>query len=130
MRISDWSSDVCSSDLTDVPGMAGYDTESHTLTFVPDNPIPPNSRVTVTVSARGCYNSTYGRHLQEGDLVFWFETRRETKRLLLHSPASTQRAVLGCDLTIETSAPFRALLHAVRSEERRVGKECGSTCRS
>src|SRR3546814_11919664 len=82
MRISDWSSDVCSSDLTDVPGMAGYDTESHTLTFVPDNPIPPNSRVTVTVSARGCYNSTYGRHLQEGDLVFWFETRRETKRLL------------------------------------------------
>src|SRR3546814_6230072 len=64
MRISDWSSDVCSSDL---------------------------------------------------DVVFGFElARREIPRLRAQAPGFVERTV-----DVE-----------VKSEERRVGKECVSTCRS
>jgi hypothetical protein len=98
---------------TEVPGMAGYDAASHTLTFVPDEPIPPNSRVAVSISAGACFNTTYGRHLDGGQEEFWFDIRRETKRLLLHSPVATKRPVVGCDFTVETSSPFLDLVHAV-----------------
>src|SRR3546814_18633912 len=81
MRISDWSSDVCSSDLR----------SDFVLTYV--------RRVRNNLFHGGKFN---GR---------WFEPQR-SEQLLKHS------------LTI-----LRACL-AARSEERRVGKECVSTCRS
>src|SRR3546814_8868330 len=66
MRISDWSSDVCSSDL-----------------WLPDSLTPSDSS-----SSLGAPGSTCGVLLDAGNSVAW------------------------------------------RSEERRVGKECVSTCRS
>src|SRR3546814_11806888 len=97
MRISDWSSDVCSSDLNKAP------------------PIPERSRT------RGCcasFQPSLTAHTQPdidavGDPCH-------------HDHAEGERI-----------AKMRILQHVTanlgkeqRSEERRVGKECVSTCRS
>src|SRR3546814_17727788 len=91
MRISDWSSDVCSSDLP-----AG---ESRVPGVVADLP--------------GGHEEAQGAAVRIGDGV----------KLRVHAAfgASDQPA----------KTPFLTRrLDAVRSEERRVGKECVSTCRS
>src|SRR3546814_6004516 len=79
MRISDWSSDVCSSDLDLIAGAA--------LDVLPDEPPDPQLPI-----------------LGLGDKV-------------LLSPHMIANTVNGG-------------LKEARSEERRVGKECVSTCRS
>src|SRR3546814_7886811 len=82
MRISDWSSDVCSSDL----------------------PI---------VSTRSKRSSAQARHTVES----W--PPENSTRAFSAIPASLRRPSAG-----PVGRPVR------RSEERRVGKECVSTCRS
>src|SRR3546814_5479374 len=72
MRISDWSSDVCSSDLL----------------------------------ASGCFGDHYGLHFRDGVCCFILAPNCTTSLLSTTSPRPR------------------------RSEERRVGKECVSTCRS
>src|SRR3546814_15823527 len=93
MRISDWSSDVCSSDLA-IKGIAEYAGE------------------------RG--------------VTFNFETGQETSMVLLRCIQDVGLPNLGINLD-----PANILMYgngnpvdALRSEERRVGKECVSTCRS
>src|SRR3546814_7076827 len=82
MRISDWSSDVCSSDLTFVPALlAARSIGHHDL-------------------------QVRGANFVLAPLVW-----REYLRAVSRSSA-------------------RSLLRHFRSEERRVGKECVSTCRS
>src|SRR3546814_9784008 len=87
MRISDWSSDVCSSDLRET---AVGDLERH------------------------------GGFAQRGEVRF-LQAGRLGQR---HRPRD-QPAV------VEVEVVRRSLEHALegRSEERRVGKECVSTCR-
>src|SRR3546814_11357822 len=95
MRISDWSSDVCSSDLP-----AEYD---------------------VVVAA--------GEQITSGLLA-----------LTLQAMGTPARSWLGWQLPIRTEEAHArariididtgALTDAMRSEERRVGKECVSPCRS
>src|SRR3546814_17935192 len=87
MRISDWSSDVCSSDLADEGG----------------------ERLAGNVGAP-------------------FETAGEPAFLAVGDAG---------EVTVETfegsavvQEPVRHEQHLARSEERRVGKECVSTCRS
>src|SRR3546814_17837944 len=88
MRISDWSSDVCSSDLME--GRRTWDRASGTP--------PPSSDEA-------------------------------------HDP-SAPRPLQDAQYRYESLSRFTATVHddqgrpVVRSEERRVGKECGSTCRS
>src|SRR3546814_14734251 len=87
MRISDWSSDVCSSDLVDLH------TELHVLAGA--------------VALPGA-----GRLQRDG---------------------GDRRVTLDVDLAVDLDDPRPDLLggpHRIRSEERRVGKECVSTCRS
>src|SRR3546814_11119675 len=101
MRISDWSSDVCSSDLD-------YVHLTSTLTMSKQYSAP-NAMLEVNV------------------------------------PAKLQREVTNCiDQVARAIEPQRAVSHeqavkstkpdftrkCARSEERRVGKECVSTCRS
>src|SRR3546814_3932815 len=86
MRISDWSSDVCSSDLLVVGQQADEDDEGGA---------DPESRIGV-------------------------------ERLgMLHQPRSFRAAS-----TAARASPGEAWTPAIRSEERRVGKECVGTCRS
>src|SRR3546814_20761758 len=89
MRISDWSSDVCSSDL------AAYD--------------DPDKIKDALV--RQLYNP-----------VRWIETVER-----IHEQGSTNSAECGPGKVL-TGLVKR--INPDRSEERRVGKECGRTCRS
>src|SRR3546814_15419773 len=96
MRISDWSSDVCSSDLAQTVGKPGV-------------PGDEGGRRTGAQSA-------------EGKLY-----------LSGQSPAHLHRAVRHCgraDRDLVHRDVLWPFLPERRSEERRVGKECVSTCRS
>src|SRR3546814_6333817 len=91
MRISDWSSDVCSSDLSSaaLPIFGEFMADALSGKEVPPFRIPPGvSLVRV--------NPSTGRPAQSGEPAIWEAFRPGTER----------------------------------SEERRVGKECVSTCRS
>src|SRR3546814_12632455 len=93
MRISDWSSDVCSSDL-------------------------PNSRVGGT----GSIGVSRG---EEGELTDPALVNTSDPDLQNYSAAAERG-----DLEEAATALADAVDEPVRSEERRVGKECVSTCRS
>src|SRR3546814_19438799 len=95
MRISDWSSDVCSSDL--LRGM-GHEVEG---------------RIAI-VSGRAI--ADIRSHLGPLDLL-----------MVGSHGAEIGKAAAGAAILSDAS---RADLTALRSEERRVGKECVSTCRS
>src|SRR3546814_18913545 len=97
MRISDWSSDVCSSDLPD--GAVYWD------------------RVSLT--------------LEESTKFYGVDQALVAKGLVEHlqDPAFDKSDVrIGTDCPLTGVLRARVYLH--RSEERRVGKECVSTCRS
>src|SRR3546814_13876857 len=105
MRISDWSSDVCSSDLHDAASAI-----SRTLTW------PPNVRQfgPRRPETHRLPNLAVALHGQS------FSTPAVTDNLVLSYPAA------------EANSFNIGVLHTAlaRSEERRVGKECVSTCRS
>src|SRR3546814_3347835 len=90
MRISDWSSDVCSSDLT------------------------------ITDILVNGYNTVF---IERYGLLEKAPTRFQDERHLLRI---IQKIVSRVGRRVDESSPFVD----ARSEERRVGKECGSTCRS
>src|SRR3546814_15262191 len=93
MRISDWSSDVCSSDL-----------------------------YRSTVELRGKTLDLIQRRYAEGD-ISELDVARAKSEL-----ASAQSESLGVARLRAVAEHGLAIL--LRSEERRVGKECVSTCRS
>src|SRR3546814_15553609 len=91
MRISDWSSDVCSSDLTEI------------------------------TRAKACrHRAKYARNIPDG--------------LCRVAPpifcASIEREFFGGLARDHVDDAANGLTAPKRSEERRVGKECVSTCRS
>src|SRR3546814_15355376 len=98
MRISDWSSDVCSSDLTALYAA----------------PMDPAAFARI---ARRIADASLGG-LNEGEILADFCTA------LNEVDIPVSRAVLGAD----TLHPV--LAGRIRSDERRVGKECVRTCRS
>src|SRR3546814_17636281 len=89
MRISDWSSDVCSSDLA-----------------------PPSARQASVIARRRSGVSKAGFDQRK----LWLDER----------PGVSSRAPPGA----RAARGRRCGRRGHRSEERRVGKECGSTCRS
>src|SRR3546814_19795431 len=95
MRISDWSSDVCSSDLLQQGGQ------------------------------RAVTEKTYGG---------WFMAEFETDVLGMRMTGNAGVRYAKTDQSSSgfTSGTFVTVdrTYDDRSEERRVGKECGSTCRS
>src|SRR3546814_11911411 len=96
MRISDWSSDVCSSDLATVDRNNGAPAWTRRLAFVAASAAMP-----AALLALGLHGAD-----------------------MLGQPPSA----------LLTPAPWSAAtassFMATRAEERRVGKECVSTCRS
>src|SRR3546814_8765331 len=102
MRISDWSSDVCSSDLSD-----------SVITDVAADLVGPD------VKFHSCkLNFKWSKGGEEvkwhQDIQYWPHTN--------YSP-------LTIGIYLDDVGPDQGPL-AIRSEERRVGKECVSTCRS
>src|SRR3546814_12622741 len=96
MRISDWSSDVCSSDLGEADAAGAVDAAGH---------VGGDQRTQVLV----------GDHtLALGEARY-------------RAPVA-QRQIL--QLALAALVADRAVQRMVRSEARRVGKECVSTCSS
>src|SRR3546814_19955921 len=91
MRISDWSSDVCSSDLIGQPEVgAAVDDDGVT-------------------ELRGQFRGMPVRQAEEDDVM------------------TGQQGGIG---GLQDPVGQRQQMRVMRSEERRVGKECVSTCRS
>src|SRR3546814_11993878 len=104
MRISDWSSDVCSSDLPTPADIYSVGTIGTVLQLLklPDG--------TVKVLVEGGQRARITKY---GDTADFFQAYAEA----VADDAGDDREL-------------DALARTVRSEERRVGKECVSTCRS
>src|SRR3546814_13822865 len=100
MRISDWSSDVCSSDLGQLPQAA------HTAKLLVSS-----------LSARS------GRSLSH-----WAPSRTRRKNARITAFVSK---TFDCVPEVIWWPPLKSIFISTgRSEERRVGKEWGSTCRA
>src|SRR3546814_20251021 len=113
MRISDWSSDVCSSDL---------ESPSASLKKNPCSAVfhgPGCSRPT---------NSTSVTHVHRARSVGQ-RNFPPLPRPILHCSDDPSRSTAPCKQT-SASRNWGYLPGPIRSEERRVGKECVSTCRS
>src|SRR3546814_12829551 len=106
MRISDWSSDVCSSDLRRAGGQREASTDA-----------PRRNKAQGAVGTLRAAASSLVRCLSSDRPRTIGEAPRYGKRCWLHSKGSS---------ISELKKPPRFR----RSEERRVGKECVSTCRS
>src|SRR3546814_10944916 len=106
MRISDWSSDVCSSDLGSSANLAAL--------------LPPAGEGLPDVRSRRLGSRPRGRFIRGAVRCHAADARKPSMKY--------SRAAL---LPSPWAAGLLALLLALpRSEERRVGKVWGSTCRS
>src|SRR3546814_11095076 len=100
MRISDWSSDVCSSDLVDGKGGSSFTEEQS----------GSNSYVSTGGGVSGTYAGANG-----------------TKNF---SPAAIGNVTQVADLASTVTVTGSIFGNVIRSEERRVGKECVRTFRT
>src|SRR3546814_11133125 len=108
MRISDWSSDVCSSDLIDAVGAGEAAIAS---------PQMLESRAVDTDLACGVVC---------GQDALFAVTEKTVRYLQIASPQANT-----CAIGVRYTHVLKDdAVHSSRSEERRVGKECVSTCRS
>src|SRR3546814_20622288 len=110
MRISDWSSDVCSSDLLIAPDAQLSDEEIDNLIFAPGF---STAQAVSNISGRGVGMDVVRQNVQALG-----------GRISIHSrPGHGSTFTLAMPLTLAIAAGM------IRSEERRVGKECVSTWR-
>src|SRR3546814_14317003 len=109
MRISDWSSDVCSSDLiAELFQVTPQAVTQHIRAIYEDGELEEAATCNDYLQVRA-------------------EGKREVSRRIAHYNLPVIVAV-GFRVRSPRGSQFRRW--AARSEERRVGKECVSTCRS
>src|SRR3546814_15107069 len=108
MRISDWSSDVCSSDLN-------YGAGGEKLYYHKKWPCCSGTLV------QGVADYVRGLYFHDDDTLF--------VNMYATSQVTWDRSGGAVEVSQETSYPQTDTVR-VRSEERRVGKECVRTCRS
>src|SRR3546814_14364769 len=106
MRISDWSSDVCSSDLR-----ADF------------NAFSPKVGLLFEPSAGGQFYANYSRSVEFPGFI-------ELGQVAAFVPLDAQRAWTAEAGTRGRSGPLSWDVTYYRSEERRVGKGCVRTCRN
>src|SRR3546814_16030542 len=138
MRISDWSSDVCSSDLT-VKG-PGKRSEARESAFIPgsNTPKPPGFHIQ---SCPGCHFLTSSIHVIRARLrpscamrtrasstdVFYCACQ-VVKRVLLHRDAVWARPAISPTVTVCGFSRTRGK-PLYRPEKSSAGEECVSACR-
>src|SRR3546814_12316599 len=105
MRISDWSSDVCSSDL-----IAGEFAREGATVVVASRTLASVEQVVEEIKAGG--GKAIGIACDMGHAA-----------QIRHMVAETAQKLGGVDILVNNAQGFR-------SEERRAGKECVSPCRS
>src|SRR3546814_4765041 len=152
MRISDWSSDVCSSDLSCPVFFGAAAIAPDFVTFIFGPKWTEGSYIMIAlalVAGPATLNYFQGPALfaaGRSGLAFWATLTGFLGNLIVAVISVGYGAIavaagftLRAHITIPFSLRFvsngigvttgRAILH-IRSEERRVGKECVSTCRS
>src|SRR3546814_13154877 len=115
MRISDWSSDVCSSDLT--TGRPAYSQFDVAMTGDGRFVITWIDRINILgISALKQQTLDAQRYASDGSPIGSVITVYQTDLVAVRTPT----------VAVDGAGNFVV----ARSEERRVGKECVSTCRS
>src|SRR3546814_12352213 len=118
MRISDWSSDVCSSDLLATVDEDLVTTVAHDIARYAQHPFTEELRAFPEMH----FDEPAGRRLEED------QAAALDPRMLVEPEGPVGQARAGVD---EEGMVLReGVDRAPRSEERRVGTECVSTCRS
>src|SRR3546814_18511631 len=113
MRISDWSSDVCSSDLVHLDGIVrGIILEIRDFMLA-------DGEIFLIIQVAAVHGDTEIFILRLG--ACHFLARYQRFEQLFAMPRSDD---------VDGAGRAKQLEHRLRSEERRVGKECVSTCRS
>src|SRR3546814_14353781 len=114
MRISDWSSDVCSSDLrfATTTGMSAE--EVHQLGL--DRMAALTARADAIFKAQG---------MTKGSVAERMRALGKDPRFLYPNTDKGK-----ADLIAKLNEQIQEMQRRLRSEERRVGKECVRTCRS
>src|SRR3546814_15372581 len=123
MRISDWSSDVCSSDLGYIPALAELG---------PEVELPETYHSDAKAKIEAFHKWIKGRLREMPGTVYG---RSRYKNIKYDPVADAELSVFQfrriiAQLFWEHNTTPRDDLGGRRSEERRVGKECVSTCRS
>src|SRR3546814_12112489 len=120
MRISDWSSDVCSSDLNGglvpVPAVAPQGADSSINSQVPAKLVPHSSYLLASPT------DGFAKAQLMSQCLPYHPT--DLSPYLPYLPYQRLKPCSPCQALL-TQSPF-----IERSEERRVGKDCVSTCRS
>src|SRR3546814_20621954 len=135
MRISDWSSDVCSSDLL---GPAGTFTEQAARSLAPKlvpsiAPAQATGDQAPSVALEPCSTVTVALDLvRSGEVagaVVPIENSVEgSVPVTLDELATGDPLVIAAEAPVPIQFSLIALPGTTRSEERRVGKECVRTC--
>src|SRR3546814_2261268 len=133
MRISDWSSDVCSSDLHDVALAVGVEQMNRGLIVVPRNPGSFQEEGAIGTATTPCMFSQAGvEHSARYGTTFEQYAKVAVKNH--HHATFNPKAFVRRETTIEEVMSSEMIAYPNtkigRSEERRGGKECVSTCRS
>src|SRR3546814_19446821 len=120
MRISDWSSDVCSSDLA----LRALGEQHRFALLQPELAVLGALRRGEILEHVLVIDDTVLENLDKGSTLVRVGGLQHVRQFLRHVEAARDEARTG------TEREGAGLRRAVRSEERRVGKECVSTCRS
>src|SRR3546814_13377494 len=119
MRISDWSSDVCSSDLLSTD-KAVYPINAMGLTKALMEKVLLAQARTLAESDTILCATRYGNVMaSRGSVIPLFVSQLKKKKPITVTDPNMTRFLMSLDDSVD-----------LRSEERRVGKECVSTCRS
>src|SRR3546814_18934623 len=113
MRISDWSSDVCSSDLFDDALLEKFFDNPDTITPGELNEAVRKATIALKITPMMCGSSFKNKGVQ---------TMLDAVCKFLPAPSDVP--------AVQGTNPDTGNEETRRSEERRVGQECGGTCRS
>src|SRR3546814_11789896 len=124
MRISDWSSDVCSSDLV-------TEREHQVLADVAHGGARQHDRLEHTgqVAANQSDTGAFDRHVGAGSHRNAYMRSRQCWRVVDAVPGHRYALARGLE-SLDLAMLVLGRDVCLRSDERRVGKECVSTCRS
>src|SRR3546814_17694217 len=134
MRISDWSSDVCSSDLLKVMTRL-----ERAFPVTPRDEHQSAVELGHVLEEKRNVHRTRRRHqivARPGAVILMplpdvaVEGRLRVDLVLVHVNGTVEYLHHRIDQARVTAEPAEGLVEGMRSEERRVGKECVSECRS
>src|SRR3546814_14157491 len=130
MRISDWSSDVCSSDLgwlvLRAAGILAHHQDRPLAGDAAGRPGPDDQLVGAAILL-GEADMKHPVIIAAGALALGAAS---IPSLSVLSPLEAQPAAARTEATRTATFVIQNMTCALRSEERRVGKKCVSTCRS